>query len=295
MKSEAFSREHQLAPATLEEEASDAFVRRLNGDWSAEDQLALESRLQRDPSYGDAFRRVEESWGLLDELAETPVGLKYREEAVSVAHQISATRRPDTRQSAGQRWRLAASLVGVALLGITAWQLSSHGYGTNRRGLSLQVQNQYREYHTGIGEQRSVTLSDHSQIMLDVATRIRARLSGDARLVQLEAGQAEFHFVKDPARPFKVEVDGDTITDLGTVFNVNRMEGGVDIAVIEGRGRVDRGRPSPGATTVLQQTEGTIELSAGEELSVSPNGPMSLNHHADLASLSAWRDGLVII
>src|SRR3954449_403797 len=108
MKSEAFSREHQLAPATLEEEASDAFVRRLNGDWSADDQLALESRLQRDPSYSDAFRRVEESWGLLDELAETPVGQKYREEAVSVVPQKSAPRRPEPRQSAGQRWRLAA-------------------------------------------------------------------------------------------------------------------------------------------------------------------------------------------
>jgi ferric-dicitrate binding protein FerR (iron transport regulator) len=102
MKSEAFGREHHLAPTTLEEEASDAFVRRLNGDWTADDQLALESRLQRDPSYGDAFRRVEESWGLLDELAETPVGLKYREEAASVTRQISAMRQPNARPSAGQ-------------------------------------------------------------------------------------------------------------------------------------------------------------------------------------------------
>jgi transmembrane sensor len=208
---------------------------------------------------------------------------------------MSTTRRLTSRLSAGEHWRLAAAFVGVALLGITVWQLSSHGYPPTQHGLSQQGQNQYAEYRTRIGEQRTVELSDHSQIMLDAATRIRVRLSGDARLVQLDAGQAEFHVVKDIARPFRVQVDGDTITDLGTVFNVNRTEGGADIAVIEGRVSVDRGRTSADAGTVPQQKQGPIQLSAGEELSVNRNGPMYLNQHADLASLSAWRQGLVII
>ena len=306
MKSETSDREeydHPTSP-TLEEEASDAFVRRLSGDWTADDQLSLESRLQRDAGYGDAFRRVEESWSLLDELAETSAGLKYREEATRVARQVSAPRRLTPRPFAGQGWRLAAALVGVALLGIILWQLSPFEYKPNQQGRTQPGPDQfgpnqhgpnpYREYRTGIGEQRTVELADHSRIMLDAVTRIRVRFSDDSRLVQLEEGQAEFHVAKDRTRPFKVQVDGETITDLGTVFNVNRTEGQVDITVIEGRIGVAHKDASPSATTVPPQNEGTLQLSAGEELRVSPDGLSKLIPHADLGSLTAWREGLVI-
>jgi transmembrane sensor len=304
MKSETSDREEYCPPTspTLEEEASDTFVQRLSGDWTPENQLALESRLQRDLAYENAYRRVEESWSLLDELAGTPAGLIHREEASRVARQVSVPRRLTIRPSAGRHWRLAAVFIGVALLGVTVWQLSPHGYRP-----SQPRPNPYRQYLTGIGEQRTVELADHSRIVLDAATRIRVRLAGDGRFVQLEAGQAEFYVVKDPARPFKVQIDGATITDLGTVFNVNRTERRVDIAVIEGRVAftprpvdtvsrgVVHGPASPSATTIPLRNEGAIELSAGEELRVSLNGLTKLIPHADLDSLTAWRKGLLII
>jgi len=290
---------------SLEEEASDVFIRRMSGDWTTDDQLALDSRLERDPGFGDAFRRVEKSWSALDELAGTPAGLEHREEALRVVRQVSASRRHITRPSGGRSWRLAAALVGLALLGMAVWRLSPVGYRPNPPGANQQAE--YREYHTGIGEQRTLELADHSRITLDAATRIRVRLSDHVRLVELDAGQAEFYVAKDPMKPFKVEVDGHTITDLGTVFNVNRTEAGVDIAVIEGRvgitshpvdtGSHDRsqGHDPSDPTTASPRNESTLELSAGEGLSVSLDGITRRIPHADLGSVSAWREGLVII
>jgi transmembrane sensor len=263
---------------TVEEEASDTFVQRLHGDWKAADQAALEARLERDPAYADAYRRVQESWGALDAHAESAEVMRYREEAIAYARRSNARRWFKAHTGARSGWRAAAAVFGVSLLLGVAWQLSPYGYAPG-------------QYRTGIGEQRVVDLEDHSRIVLDAATRLRVRFTPDARIVELQDGQAQFSVAKDPTRPFKVEAGGRTIVAVGTVFTVEYVDSQVHVAMMEGKVAVV---PTALPATDVGIGEG-ISLIAGEELHVSRDGHNTVTPKADLEAATAWREGKVVM
>lgn len=264
---------------TVEEEAADAFVHRLHGEWSATDQLALEARLERDSAYADAYRRVQESWGALDVHAESAEVMRYREEAIVCARRSNARRwlKPHTYARVG--WRAVAAAVGISLLLGVAWQLSPYGYSPDR-------------YHTGIGEQRVLNLEDHSRIVLDAATRLRVRFTPDARIVDLQEGQAQFFVAKDPARPFKVNAGGRTIIAVGTEFTVEYVDSQVHVAMMEGKVAVVPTAPDSASRAGAGED---IALIAGEELRVSRDGHSTVTPKADLEAATAWREGKVIM
>ena len=262
---------------TVEEEASDTFVQRLHGEWRAADQAALEARLERDPAYADAYRRVQESWGALDAHAESAEVMRYREEAIAYARRSNARRWFKAHTYARSGWRAAAAVFGVSLLLGIAWQLSPYGYAPGW-------------YRTGIGEQRVVDLEDHSRIVLDAATRLRVRFTPDARIVELQDGQAQFSVAKDPTRPFKVEAGGRTIVAVGTEFTVEYVDSQVHVAMMEGKVAVVPTVVPAGAPI----GEG-ISLTAGEELHVSRDGHNTVTPKADLAAATAWREGKVVM
>ncbi len=264
--------------ATFEEEASDAFVQRLHGEWSPANQAALETRLERDPAYADAYRRAEESWAALEAHAESAEIMRFREEAIAYARRSNARRWLKSHTYAQGRWRAAAAVIGTSLLLAVAWQLSRYGYSPG-------------QYHTAIGEQRTVDLDDHSRIVLDAATRLRVRFTPDARIVELQDGQAQFSVAKDPTRPFKVEVGGRTIVAIGTVFTVEYVDSQVHVAMMEGRVAVV---PTTSPATDRGAGEG-ISLIAGEELHVSRDGHSTVTPKADLEAATAWREGRVVL
>jgi transmembrane sensor len=266
---------------TVEEEASDTFVQRLHGEWTAADQAALEHRLATDREYADAYRRAHESWGALGAHAESAEVMRYREEAIAYARRSNARRWLKANTYTHSRWGVAAAVVGVALLLGVAWQLSPYGYTPG-------------QYHTGIGERRVVDLEDHSRIVLDAATRLRVQFTPDARIVQLQDGQAQFSVAKDPTRPFKVEAGGRTIVAVGTVFTVEYIDSQVHVAMMEGKVAVV---PTTVTKTASADAGGRedISLIAGEELHVSRDGRSTVTPKADLEAATAWREGKVII
>lgn len=295
-------------PTSIEEEASDAFVKRLHGEWTTKDQAAFEARLETDPAYADAYRRVEESWASLDIHAETSELMAYREEALAYARRAKARRWLKSSRYTRTRWRIAASFTVAALAIATALQLSPYGLKPG-------------QYRTGIGEQRIVELEDRSRIALDAATSLRVRFSNDARLVELQEGQAQFWVATDLKRPFKVQAGRQTIVALGTVFTVEYVDRRVHVAMIEGRvavvpqqvpvpqvqaprtadaalGReLPSGADSEGSEQPIEKVNGAadgIELSAGEEVRISQDGQATIIPNADLEAVTAWRSGKVI-
>lgn len=128
---------------------------------------------------------------------------------------------------------------------------------------------------TAPGEQRTVTLSDGSEVSLAGATRLtldRRR----PRDVTLEAGRALFDVTHDEAHPFLVEVGDATLTDLGTTFDVTRLKDGARVSVSEGVVQVD----TRNATATLHAGDAVVTTPDGlESRSVSPE---------DVAS---WREG----
>jgi transmembrane sensor len=266
---------------SIEEEASAALVERLHGEWAAGDQAAFDRRMGSDPEYADAYARAQDSWDALDTHAESAEVMRYREEAIAYARRSNGRRWLKTHLYARSGWRAAAAIAGVALLLGFAWQLSPYGYAPG-------------QYRTGIGEQKVVDLEDHSTIVLDAATRLRVRFTPDARIVELQDGQAQFSVAKDPTRPFKVQAGGRTIVAVGTVFTVEYVDSQVHVAMMEGRVAVVS-TAIPATTPVNPESGEGISLIAGEELRVSRDGHSTVTRKADLEAATAWREGKVII
>ncbi len=285
----------------LELEASQAFVRRLGGNWGPDDQAAHDARLAHDREYRIAWQRVQESWGALDRYADAPGIIAYRAEAIGLARRAGQTGAL-ARAWRMRRWRLAAAAVVSVLALAIAWQLSPYGYGSG-------------EYQTGIGEQRILELEDRSRIVLDAATRVQVRYSGSVRLVRLISGQAEFSVAKDPTRQFHVQAGDRTIVAVGTVFTVEYTDRTVHVAMMEGKVAVVTGSggvvrapingPETPETSAAASSESLsplshhnragIELVAGEELRVGREGQSVLTSKGDLQAATAWREGKVIL
>lgn len=278
------------AAVSLEQVASDLFVQRLNGPWNAEDQLALERRLQADVAFANAYRRIQESWDSLDTHAEAPELMAHRAEALNFARRVAARRWLKKAHYSQRGWRVAASVVAGVIALAAIWQLSPYGY---RPGV----------YLTDIGEQRILELDDHSRVALDAATKVRVRYTDESRVVELQQGQAQFSVARDSTRPFKVVAGDQTIVALGTVFTVEYLGQNVHIAMMEGRvaivpreaagqGTAEAGAKSPSTAAVPADP---IELSAGQALRINGTGESAFIPRADIEAATAWRQGKIII
>jgi transmembrane sensor len=267
-----------------EEQAATEFVRGEVGRHSVRDS--------DDPQLANAREKVERAWQGVGQNANRPEFLMLREQALARARRANRRRWSLPRTSAQKSWVTAASVIGVVIAAGAAWQLSPFGY---RPGV----------YQTGIGEQRTIELSDHSHIALDSNTRIHVTLTADARIIEIAQGQAQFNVVHDPGRPFKVMVGGHTIVDVGTVFTVEYVDQTVQVALIEGKVAVLTPEVNSAATTHIPgmpttepaasgYSSRTIELSAGEELRFAQNGRATVTLKADIQAATAWREGKVI-
>ena len=94
-------------------------------------------------------------------------------------------------------------------------------------------------YSTGLGERKTLTFVDGSQIELNTDTVLRASFENGSRNVWLDKGEAYFRIKHDAAHPFAVEAAHQRITDLGTEFSVQSNAGRLKIAVLKGRVRFD--------------------------------------------------------
>ena len=139
-------------------------------------------------------------------------------------------------------------------------------------------------YKTAIGEQRSVSLTDGSVMVLNTQSEVRVRMTALERRIDLLRGEAQFHVAKNPNRPFWVSTSEATVRAVGTVFNVRDDRSGTDVAVLEGRVNVSAvptssslhgpatqtapGRLSPDAKAIPIN----LDLAAGQRAAVTARG-----------------------
>lgn len=231
---------------TIERDALDWLVRVNDPDFDRWD--AWEAWLAADARHAETYWR----------LAET------ENEAVEALKTVPARTLPTMRAGRGfvfPRRAAIAAAVGVLVLGV-AW------IGWSARPQPWLIE-------TAPGEQRTVVLADGSQVVLDGATRL-AMDRRKPREVSLEAGRALFEVEHDEAHPFLVAVGDTTLTDLGTIFDVTRLQDGARVSVSEGSVQVDAGA----ARTVLNPGDSVISTPRGlERGSVIPE------------DVDGWRDG----
>ena len=129
---------------------------------------------------------------------------------------------------------LAASFAIISLIGINT--LVSESFLPYMPSLNEQTLTQIQTLKTQIGEQKSFTLQDGSQIKLNTNSLIKVEYSANHRLLTLLQGEARFDVAKDKSRPFTVTVGDKSFTALGTIFNVQKSDSLVmELVVTEGK------------------------------------------------------------
>lgn len=157
-------------------------------------------------------------------------------------------------------------------------------YNTNGEKTGAVNEVSYNTLTTPRGGEYQVVLPDGSQVWLNAESSITYPSSfvGKERLVQL-TGEAYFEVAKNPAMPFKVNVNGkQQVEVLGTHFNINAYTEDQNIK-----------------TTLL---EGSVRLIYKEKQAFLKPGQIAINNlagpliikPADIQEVMAWRNGLFI-
>jgi transmembrane sensor len=141
-------------------------------------------------------------------------------------------------------------------------------------------------YVTEVGGHATVPLADGTKIELNTNTKLRAALAEKQRTVWLDRGEAYFEVAHDASRPFVVYAGARKVTVLGTKFLVHREGEGVEVAVVEGRVRVDPVRQPRAKPALL--TRGELAIAKGEATMLPP--PSIQKVETELS----WRDGMLV-
>jgi transmembrane sensor len=139
---------------------------------------------------------------------------------------------------------------------------------------------QFQVFDTAIGEQRRIVLADGSQLDLAPDSRVSTRFTWAHRRVQLERGQAFFAVAHDAMRPFTVHVNGLTVTDVGTAFDVRMGPSNTVVTVSEGRVNI-----APGATPE------TVQAGVGQQVVFSKPAHRLSVATVDPKAAGSWRAG----
>jgi transmembrane sensor len=170
------------------------------------------------------------------------------------------------------RWKFPVSLAAALLLAVIGLHFSI-GF---MQPVAVAVM-----YDTAADQRRSVELTDGSTIEMDVATRIKVRLSGSRREIDLIAGRAIFKVAHDASRPFSVVAGGSRTTALGTRFQVQSERGRVIVTLAEGSVAVDG-----------EHNSGWRErLRPGEQLSFNSATAAVSKQTVDVQLITSWLRG----
>ena len=266
------------------------WVSRLEDDVSEEMMKEFELWMAESTRHGDAFKRVSAFWRPLD---IAPRLLDYASSDVAARSLRETNGWFPFRLSRRIVLRgIAASIAAVFSVGL---YLSVVETGDR---LELAGGNEIvQEYGTAVGEQRTIELSDHSQVVLNTSSRLKIEYSGEYRSVILEEGEAYFQVAKDQNRPFIVKTEKGSVRAVGTAFAVKTLDKALEVSVTEGRVALSSSInviAGEGESPVGAVTEAgiEIELGAGEAVTIKDGvrkivelAPLELEQELD------WRDG----
>jgi transmembrane sensor len=149
----------------------------------------------------------------------------------------------NTGQQRRQVLKLLLLATGTGLLG---WNVQQH----------TPLGNVWADYRTGVGQRRTISLADGSQIQLNTDTAIDVTFDAAQRLIRLRSGEILIQTGKlGDQRPFFVETRDGRIQALGTRFSVHQLSGVTRVGVLEDRVSV---QPAdlPAAAVILSAGEG---------------------------------------
>jgi transmembrane sensor len=244
-----------MSPASKTEEAAALWLLRRGGEgWSDADQAELDGWLNEASENRVAFWRLEYGWEKADRLA-------------ALGKKAAPARRP-ARIGARVWLPLAAAVAACAVIA----------------GLTVPDLLGPRAYTTAVGGQQTVPLSDGTRVELNTGTKLRVAVNNKARAVWLDKGEAYFEVARDPSRPFVVHAGPRRITVLGTKFSVRREGDRVEVAVVEGKVKVEQAAPTQ-PTPPAFVTRGDLIVAEGDSNLLAVKSVQRVNEEL------SWRHG----
>ena len=266
-------------PSHVTRQAADWVVRLRSPDRPANCEQLFADWLRVSPVHVREYLRVVEAWeGLAHPAAG---GRRSREDLIREAGAESVVRLPTAAappvrvDREGFRWRrvgFAAALMAVFGLAYVGWQ-----------------QTAVIEVSTGLGEQHSKVLPDHSILELNTQSEIRVAFTAVERRVELIRGEAFFDVAKDPSRPFIVVTDLATAKAIGTRFSVYRSQTGTIVTVAEGRVLVRDKQAAADTEAGRSDRADAVEVTPGIQAEAQPGRPVQMRQ-ANVERTFAWRE-----
>jgi transmembrane sensor len=222
------------------------------------------------------FQALELAAETLDKFGTSPSIAEMRRSARAWFHNEDASQSRSSWSSWSAltpAYAMAAAALLVAVAGGAYWFVS-----------------QPISYQTAVGERRTVALQDGSRILLDSNSEVDIRYSQTARAVTLAKGRARFDVAHDRARPFAVAAGTETVTAVGTSFDVELRGTKVLVTLVQGRILITDGSDR---AIRREQASAPIELSAGQQLVISTDRKPVIAP-ADFAVTQAWQAGRLI-
>jgi transmembrane sensor len=157
-----------------------------------------------------------------------------------------------------------------------------------------------QKVQTGVGEQKNVTLADGSKLHLNTNSVVTVDFSSTARNIVLLKGEAHFEVAHDTSRPFSVTAGNNTVTAVGTAFNMQYVDDNAfELVVTDGKVLVkDRFKASSSNESLFTKrpvAEEGLLMFAGEKATVQgkveARESMSQN---DIDDDLAWQQGMIV-
>lgn len=212
------------------------FNRYFNGDISYDDYIRLKAG-QKEMSEEEITDVMSNLWNKYDSRDENVPTELFD----AITNEI--TKKPE--RTINYWMAIAASLLLVCLGGATFWYLS-------------QESTVYRTYATNTTETLNITLPDGTTARLNTNTEVQCFESNDApaREIKLIRGEILLNVTKDAGRTFTVQTGNMRVEVLGTVFNVQNLEGSdnIETTLLEGSVKL-----------TCNETEEEVYLKAGQK------------------------------
>ncbi len=143
-----------------------------------------------------------------------------------------------------------------------------------------------RSIATELGEWKTVTLADGSELRLGPNTLLQFDVGDAQRTVALVRGEANFKVAKDSTRPFVVEANAFAVRAVGTEFAVSHHKDELVVTVSEGLVRVAKRARSSAVDAPLELS---VPIGADHQLRIIDTWPVTPSR-IDVRSALAWRD-----
>jgi transmembrane sensor len=213
--------------------AASRWVARRDAGMTPGEKVELEAWCRADPRHARAFARHEATWRWFDRPAD----------AGHADDLVAALARSRVRRRGRRHAVIAASLVAAVACGVF-WQRS----GPPETALRIA---DARPGGAVVVLPEKKSLPDGTLVELKRGADLVVEFTDEVRHVKLRQGEALFHVVKDPRRPFVVTAAGVAVRAVGTAFSVQFEHNEVGVLVTEGRVAVEAAS-RPAAPAVVE-------------------------------------------